>query len=70
MFERPFLLWLLVAAPLAMMPGLFALRAGRMAHGRALLGLCDSTWIASPRLVMMLWRVCGFRFERQRNGWR
>jgi Ca-activated chloride channel family protein len=33
MFERPLLLWLLLAAPLAVAPGLMAMRAGRYAAG-------------------------------------
>ena len=33
MFERPELLWLLLAVPLAAAPGLLAMRAGRRAAG-------------------------------------
>ena len=45
MFERPELLWLLLAAPLAVAPGLMAARAGRRWAGRGRRGAASSLFV-------------------------
>jgi len=51
MFERPEFLWLLLAAPLAVAPGLMAVRAGRRAPGFAAAALRGSLFVILVALL-------------------
>ena len=51
MFERPELLWLLLAMPLAAAPGLMAMRAGRRAAGAGAAALRTSLFVLLVTLL-------------------
>jgi Ca-activated chloride channel homolog len=51
MFERPEVLWLLLAAPLAIAPGLMAVRAGRLAAGAGGAALRGSLFVILVALL-------------------
>ena len=51
MFERPELLWLLLAMPLVVAPGLMALRAGRRAAGAGAAALRTSLFVILVALL-------------------
>ena len=51
MFERPDLLWLLLAAPLVVAPGLMAVRAGRRAAGAGAAALRLSLFVILVALL-------------------